>query len=205
MRRRVDGRQDDGGGGGRAGARVRARDLDQRLIVGVGVEEVATRARVWGAEVWVRRVGEFGEGGGREEGIHGGDGGGMRGGPLRHLGDFWGRERKKKKRNSPPLPISLLSPVVILGVSLSFPQQNAAAGCTTHVSLRVGPARWGAVDPGCQLVRWVDFFVRYEWLLSICLVAFWAPRCAVRCSLPMFSACGPLVEEEDDGDCRDHS
>lgn len=96
MRRRVDGRQDDGGGGGRAGARVRARDLDQRLVVGVGVEEVATRARVWGAEVWVR-VGEFGEGGGREEGIHGGDGGGMRGGPLRHLGDFWGRERKKKR------------------------------------------------------------------------------------------------------------
>jgi hypothetical protein len=116
-----------------------------------------------------------------------------------------GGGREKKMRNSPPLPISLLSPVVILGVSLSFPQQNAAAGCTTHVSLRVGPARWGAVDPGCQLVRWVDFFVRYEWLLSICLVAFWAPRCAVRCSLPMFSACGPLVEEEDDGDCRDHS
>lgn len=83
VRRRVDVRQREGGGD--AGARVRAVDLDQRLVVGVDMEEVAARARVRGARVWVRRVVGFEVGGGGEEGIHGGDGGGRRRGGLRHI------------------------------------------------------------------------------------------------------------------------
>jgi len=54
---RVDGRQQREGGGGAHQARVVARDLNQRLVVGVGVEEVAAGAGIRGARVWVRRVG----------------------------------------------------------------------------------------------------------------------------------------------------
>lgn len=58
VRGRVDGRQRREGGGGAAHqARVLAGDLDQRLVVGVGVEEVAAGAGIRGARVWVRRVG----------------------------------------------------------------------------------------------------------------------------------------------------
>lgn len=57
VRGRVDGRQQREGGGGAHQTRVLPRDLDQRLVVGVGVEEVAAGARIRGARVWVRRVG----------------------------------------------------------------------------------------------------------------------------------------------------
>lgn len=150
MRRRVDGRQDDGGGGGRAGARVRARDLDQRLVVGVGVEEVATRARVWGAEVWVRRVGEFGEGGGREEGIHGGDGGGMRGGPLRHLGDFWGRERKKNEEFSASSNFTPISGRHPRGLSL-FSATERRGGLHHPRFTACGTRQMGCCGPGMSV------------------------------------------------------
>ena len=98
VRGRVDDRQQREGRGGAHQARVLAGDLDQRLVVGVGMEEVAAGARIRVARVWVRRVGRFGEGEGGEEGIHGGDGGGRRRGGLRHpenfnflpTFDFWG-------------------------------------------------------------------------------------------------------------------
>jgi hypothetical protein len=84
VRDRVDRRQQREGGGGAHQARVLTGDLNQRLVVGVGVEEVAAGGRIRGARVWVRRVGWFRKGGG-EEGIHGRDGGRRRRGDLRHL------------------------------------------------------------------------------------------------------------------------
>lgn len=85
VRGRVDGGQQREGGGGAPKARVGAGELDQRLVVGVSVEEVTAGATARGARIGVRRVGRFVEGGGREEWIHGGDGGGRRRGGLRHL------------------------------------------------------------------------------------------------------------------------
>jgi hypothetical protein len=82
VRRGVDCRQQREGRGGAPEARVGPGELDQRLVVGVCVEEIAARAGV-------RRVRGFGEGGGREERIHGGDGGGRRRGGLRHLSLFF--------------------------------------------------------------------------------------------------------------------
>ena len=164
VRGRVDDRQQREGRGGAHQARVLAGDLDQRLVVGVGMEEVAAGARIRVARVWVRRVGRFGEGGGREEGIHGGDGGGRRRGDLRHPGILFPRFRFLGNFFLFNFTVHLYiapgrrSPVVFLELYLSpLPRRSGCGGGGRPRRTRV-TASWDppgdVIDgPDCQLVR----------------------------------------------------